>query len=673
MKNKKQMKSVTLSLVVVALLASCSGSFTLGGGGGDPLPPVKDPANLVKDPNRPDQLPPSPVPVPPRPNPIVAQGCNSTGIKSAASFTTMGAPNYRILADVGGYEACLKAYEGNLSDQFSSQSQYYKDITESEGSSVAAQIAVVDTFCNETIDESTTFQNENVNTNVNNNVNENVNTAVITPVGAVNHNENTNTNNNTNTNTNRLSLDFKDIHTKNCGNYSRNESTASKKERYSKFSQSEATAISSRVGNPASQKNFNDCIATIKGGIGFESSVKEDTSTGEITFKVKWKADFGVNSAKIVSFLASGAQVAQEKLILANCTDITTAETTQVLTRMTKNAITLILQTDRGSVVEKLPANANFKLPEMDLSSTSETLNPTETRQLTATVKFATGTSSNRVSWVSSNPQVVSVDEKGMVTALKLGQANIFATFVDNLMVSKTIAVSVGEVSAANTAALNAQKALESALKATTPQEALVFAEQAKTAAEAANKAAFDAKLASDAAPEDKILLNTATTSQTWADKANKSATDAKAAIEKLIAEIAAYSTQLGGVRDGLTNLASSVRGKIEPNYKQNPRDHARDIVDYLNSLGSTVDSLANTLSAANATVAGAPWNKTTAFSLNGASYRATIADIKVALDNASNEDDIREKETRFLNRVSGDFTNSASSISAIIAALPKP
>lgn len=65
---------------------------------------------------------------------------------------------------------------------------------------------------------------------------------------------------------------------------------------------------------------------------------------------------------------------------------------------------------------------------ELDISSLD--LYKGDTAQLTATV-FSEGKADTGIIWTSDNPEVATVDEKGMVTAVGLGVANIIATTVD--------------------------------------------------------------------------------------------------------------------------------------------------------------------------------------------------------------------------------------------------
>lgn len=76
------------------------------------------------------------------------------------------------------------------------------------------------------------------------------------------------------------------------------------------------------------------------------------------------------------------------------------------------------------------------------LSQTSVSLKATETVSLTATVAPETATVKD-VNWLSDNPEVATVDENGVITAVAVGEAVITATATDGSGVKATCSVSV--------------------------------------------------------------------------------------------------------------------------------------------------------------------------------------------------------------------------------------
>ena len=79
------------------------------------------------------------------------------------------------------------------------------------------------------------------------------------------------------------------------------------------------------------------------------------------------------------------------------------------------------------------------------ISPASLNMKVAETRQLTATVLPANA-SDPAVKWVSTNKNVVTVDENGMVKAVSAGTANIKVSSLDGSNVSQTCKVTVTEV-----------------------------------------------------------------------------------------------------------------------------------------------------------------------------------------------------------------------------------
>jgi uncharacterized protein YjdB len=115
---------------------------------------------------------------------------------------------------------------------------------------------------------------------------------------------------------------------------------------------------------------------------------------------------------------------------LASGTTIITASTTDGSTLSTNTNVTVTLPV--------------IKVTKVSLNNTSFILHPTNTLQLTATITPANATDTN-VTWKSSNPSIGSVNQSGLVTAIKNGTVNITVKTVDgNKIATCILTINIG-------------------------------------------------------------------------------------------------------------------------------------------------------------------------------------------------------------------------------------
>lgn len=140
---------------------------------------------------------------------------------------------------------------------------------------------------------------------------------------------------------------------------------------------------------------------------------------------------------KVLSWTSSNPNVAtvSNELItsLASGTTIISASTTDRSNLSTNTNVTVTVHA--------------IKVTKVSLNNTSSILHPTNTLQLTATITPANVTNTN-VTWTSSNSSVASVNQTGLVTAIKNGTVKITVKTVDgNKVATCTLNITIGVLS----------------------------------------------------------------------------------------------------------------------------------------------------------------------------------------------------------------------------------
>ena len=85
-------------------------------------------------------------------------------------------------------------------------------------------------------------------------------------------------------------------------------------------------------------------------------------------------------------------------------------------------------------------------LTSISLSSTSATIERGSTKTLTVTYNPSNTTDSKTVTWSSSDEDIVTVDQTGLITGISAGTATVYATGGQGLMTSTEVKVTYGSV-----------------------------------------------------------------------------------------------------------------------------------------------------------------------------------------------------------------------------------
>lgn len=127
----------------------------------------------------------------------------------------------------------------------------------------------------------------------------------------------------------------------------------------------------------------------------------------------------------------------------SNNEQVCIVSSTGMVTAIGAGTTVVTATTNDGGKMAFCIVNVSLQEYNITLDQYTMTLNVGETAQLHATV---TGNTTKTVNWSSSNDQIVAVDNNGNVTAIKVGNALIYATLADLPDVQTSCAVTVNEV-----------------------------------------------------------------------------------------------------------------------------------------------------------------------------------------------------------------------------------
>ena len=127
----------------------------------------------------------------------------------------------------------------------------------------------------------------------------------------------------------------------------------------------------------------------------------------------------------------------------SNNEQVCIVSSTGMVTAIGAGTTVVTATTNDGEKMAFCIVNVSLQEYNITLDQYTMTLNVGETAQLHATV---TGNTTKTVNWSSSNDQIVTVDNNGNVTAIKVGNALIYATLADLPDVQTSCAVTVNEV-----------------------------------------------------------------------------------------------------------------------------------------------------------------------------------------------------------------------------------
>jgi uncharacterized protein YjdB len=127
----------------------------------------------------------------------------------------------------------------------------------------------------------------------------------------------------------------------------------------------------------------------------------------------------------------------------SNNEQVCIVSSTGMVTAIGAGTTVVTATTNDGGKMAFCIVNVSLQEYNITLDQYTMTLNVGETAQLHATVS---GTTNKTVNWSSSNDQTATVDNNGNVTAIKAGNALIYATLADHSNVQTSCAVTVNEV-----------------------------------------------------------------------------------------------------------------------------------------------------------------------------------------------------------------------------------
>ncbi|MDE6795039.1 MAG: Ig-like domain-containing protein, partial [Muribaculaceae bacterium] len=120
--------------------------------------------------------------------------------------------------------------------------------------------------------------------------------------------------------------------------------------------------------------------------------------------------------------------------------EVATVDENGLVTALSVGTATITATTANGAKAECVVTVEPIPVESVELDATEATLRVNETVQLLATLLPENATDKS-LTWTSSNPEVATVDENGLVTALSVGTATITATNADGVSADCVVTV----------------------------------------------------------------------------------------------------------------------------------------------------------------------------------------------------------------------------------------
>jgi len=213
----------------------------------------------------------------------------------------------------------------------------------------------------------------------------------------------------------------------------------------------------SSSNNQVATVDANGNVQALKAGEAWIKAVSEDNKEAKDSCKVTINqpvTEISLSQTNIeLSNIGESVQLeatvmpedASDKSITwkSNNEQVCIVSSTGMVTAIGAGTTVVTATTNDGGKMAFCIVNVSLQEYNITLDQYTMTLNVGETAQLHATV---TGNTTKTVNWSSSNDQIVAVDNNGNVTAIKVGNALIYATLADLPDVQTSCAVTVNEV-----------------------------------------------------------------------------------------------------------------------------------------------------------------------------------------------------------------------------------
>jgi uncharacterized repeat protein (TIGR02543 family) len=122
--------------------------------------------------------------------------------------------------------------------------------------------------------------------------------------------------------------------------------------------------------------------------------------------------------------------------------NIATVDNTGTVTGVSEGTASITVTTQDGNKTATCNVKVSIVANAIELNATKLTLGKNAQIKLKATISPDNATNTS-VTWISSNPNVVTVSEEGIIKAIALGTADITATAIDGSNVAKSCKVTV--------------------------------------------------------------------------------------------------------------------------------------------------------------------------------------------------------------------------------------